>query len=188
MSFGIRTVWMNRAIEMMSSVQPCRRWGAVALCLCTTLPSSVGYRKKQVRVAFYTYHVKQNKNSLNKDIQIFVRNINCEPMRKNVAHRALATPCGGLGTCRLTPVASWTVFPLTNWCGWLPGYAGRCSGARLGRSCFWGRMTPPSPLLIPLRSCSDETRSKCKMNKKAEIDLGTIMITMAPDAFFLSLT
>ena len=36
-----------------------------------------------------------------------------------VAHRALATPCGGPGACRLTSVGRCTGFPQTHWCGWL---------------------------------------------------------------------
>jgi hypothetical protein len=36
-----------------------------------------------------------------------------------LAHCSLATPCGWPGTCRLTSVVRWTVFPLAHWCGWL---------------------------------------------------------------------
>ena len=39
----------------------------------------------------------------------------------SLSHRALGTPCGGPGACKLTLVTSWAVFPPTHWCGWLPG-------------------------------------------------------------------
>ena len=60
----------------------------------------------------------------------------------SLSHRAPATPVAGRARCALTKVARCTVFPLTHWCGWLPGW--RCAVLKkqcgLVGLCFGGRM------------------------------------------------
>jgi hypothetical protein len=46
----------------------------------------------------------------------------------SLSHRAPATPVAGRAQCALTKVARCTVFRLTHWCCWLPGW--RCAVLR----------------------------------------------------------
>jgi hypothetical protein len=44
------------------------------------------------------------------------------PVGISSSHRAPATPVAGRAQCTLTKAARCTVFPPTQWCGWLPGW------------------------------------------------------------------
>ena len=44
--------------------------------------------------------------------------------------------CGGLGAVHADQVARCTAFPLTHWCGWLPGLDARCVKKHCGLVVF----------------------------------------------------
>jgi hypothetical protein len=69
-----------------------------------------------------------------------------------LAHRALATSCGGLGACRLTSSVERCFLRNIGAAHWLSEWVLRSA---VGGSCLEGRVTLPSPL----GSFSDETRS-----------------------------